>query len=186
MWFFASLTVRASSIGKGESSLRTFKSPRQFAAFLEAAIPRMSSGMREGGHKAGVMLAEEAKNILGSYPPPGPADRFGLSGMLPYDPMRQWQELAPITVHEKTELGYSPPDNPLVRTGEMRDSISYEVALDSRAMMIVVGSDVPYAVDQELGTERIPSRPFLGRAVYEHHREAIQVVLVEMMRPVLR
>jgi hypothetical protein len=48
-----------------------------------------------------------------------------------------------------------PTPKPLLRTGEMRDSIEYVVA---------VGSDLDVAVYQELGTSRIPPRSFLASA----------------------
>jgi phage gpG-like protein len=50
--------------------------------------------------------------------------------------------------------------DPLLRTGELRDSISHVV--DGRRA--VVGSDDPVAIYQETGTSRIPPRPFLSTA----------------------
>lgn len=60
----------------------------------------------------------------------------------------------------RSSLGHSPDSGhatPWEQTGHLRDSI--EVSADDDG--VVVGSTDPVAVDQELGTERIPPRPFL-------------------------
>jgi phage gpG-like protein len=68
-----------------------------------------------------------------------------------------WPDLAPSTIADKKAHGYATP-KPLLRTGEMRDSIEYVVHGHEGA----VGSNDPVAVYQELGTSRgIPPRPFL-------------------------
>jgi hypothetical protein len=80
--------------------------------------------------------------------------------------MPGWPALAPSTVAEKERLGYTgrlSPTDPLLRTGEMRESISASV--DAATLTGVVGSTDPVAIFQELGTERIPPRPFLSTAM---------------------
>jgi hypothetical protein len=67
-----------------------------------------------------------------------------------------WAPLAPSTIADKAHHGFKTPA-PLLRTGEMRDSIEYQVHGNQGA----VGSDSPIAVYQELGTSRIPPRSFL-------------------------
>lgn len=67
-----------------------------------------------------------------------------------------WPPLAPSTIADKQRQGYATPA-PLLRTGEMRDSIQYTVNGDEGA----VGSNSEIAVFQELGTSRIPPRSFL-------------------------
>lgn len=74
-------------------------------------------------------------------------------------PFNAWEPLAHSTVMDRIRKGYTPFD-PLLRTGEMRDSI----AVDVTGQTAVIGSDSDIAVWQELGTKHIPPRPFLGPA----------------------
>jgi hypothetical protein len=67
-----------------------------------------------------------------------------------------WPPLAESTIADKQHHGFPTP-KPLLRTGELRDSIEYQVHGNEGA----VGSDSPIAVYQELGTSRIPPRSFL-------------------------
>jgi hypothetical protein len=67
-----------------------------------------------------------------------------------------WPPLAASTIYDKEHKGYAVP-KPLLRTGEMRDSIQYTVEGNQGC----VGSNDPKAVWQELGTSRIPPRSFL-------------------------
>jgi HK97 gp10 family phage protein len=62
------------------------------------------------------------------------------------------------------QLGYSAND-PLLRTGEMRESIEYNMDADGREAY--VGTNNEKAVFNEFGTSKIPPRSFLGGAV-EH------------------
>jgi len=72
-----------------------------------------------------------------------------------------WEPLVESTVEEKERLGFAPPDNPLWRTGEMKDSISHEVDNDEA----VIGSDDPVMVFHEFGTSKMAMRPVLGPAL---------------------
>lgn len=67
----------------------------------------------------------------------------------------------------KVDLGFAPPDNPLERTGETRDSIQGEAIGNTG----VIGSPEKKMLWQELGTPNaeypIPPRPVLARAVME-------------------
>lgn len=71
-----------------------------------------------------------------------------------------WAPLADSTLAEKRRLGFAPPDNPLLRTGELRESI--EKRVDRLAGQAQVGSNSDVMVYQELGTKTIPPRPVLG------------------------
>lgn len=77
-------------------------------------------------------------------------------------PFAAWAPLAESTLADKRRRGYAPPDNPLLRTGEMRDSIEHTV----RAPQAWVGSNSDIAVYQELGTATIPPRSFLGSTAF--------------------
>jgi hypothetical protein len=67
-----------------------------------------------------------------------------------------WAPLAESTIADKAHHGFPTP-KPLLRTGELRDSIEYTV----HGLQGCVGSDLDIAVYQELGTSRIPARSFL-------------------------
>jgi hypothetical protein len=67
-----------------------------------------------------------------------------------------WAPLAESTIADKRHHGFPTP-KPLLRTGELRDSIEYTV----HELEGSVGSNLDRAVWQELGTSRIPPRSFL-------------------------
>ena len=76
-----------------------------------------------------------------------------------------WDNLAESTVDEKRRLGFRAPDfQPLLRTGEMRDSIEGE----SGGLVGVIGSNDPVLFWQELGTVNIPPRPVIPLAIIEY------------------
>ncbi len=77
----------------------------------------------------------------------------------------EWPPLAASTVEEKERLGYTghvSTTDPLLRTGKMRELI--EVSIEG--LTGVLGSTDPVALWQELGTARIPPRPFLSLALF--------------------
>lgn len=77
-----------------------------------------------------------------------------------------WPELAEATKEEKERLGYGNASNdwqPLLREGDLRDSIGYFVSPHK----VHVGSVSEIMIYQELGTNRIPPRPVLGLAMYK-------------------
>lgn len=73
-----------------------------------------------------------------------------------------WAPLADSTMDDKRRLGVVGPDGmPLYRTGAMKESISGAV----NGLTGIIGSDSKIALYQEMGTAKIPPRPFLARAV---------------------
>lgn len=86
-----------------------------------------------------------------------------------------WAPLKPSTVDQKTRLGYAPPDNPLLRTGELRDSIEAAAALDPTGAIGVVGSKDKVALYQEMGTSKIPPRMSMGLAMHETYASADRI-----------
>jgi hypothetical protein len=71
----------------------------------------------------------------------------------------EWAPLAASTLKDKEAKGYPVP-SPLLRTGDMAESIKRE--LDSAELSVTVGSHDQTALWQEMGTSRIPPRPFLA------------------------
>jgi hypothetical protein len=103
--------------------------------------------------KAAKMVEDEAKDAIGTY-------RYG------------WPQLAESTQEDRVRQGYS-ANEPLLRAGDLRDSIEHVVVHHESAAY--VGSNNPIAVYQELGTVDIPPRSFLGGAArakeHEIHEE---------------
>lgn len=96
------------------------------------------------------IIQKDAKHRLGEY-----QDYTG--------PFNAWAELADSTKDDRVAKGF-PANEPLLRTGELRDSIEIECHGDEA----VVGSASDIAMYQELGTDRgIPPRPFLGAAAFD-------------------
>src|SRR5262245_15225857 len=113
---------------------------------------------RHALEKAAKVVKKRAKAKLGEY-----QDEAG--------PFVGWADLADATKADRVSQGF-PEDEPLLRTGAMRDSIEHTVA-DGEAQ---VGSNSDIAVYQELGTERIPPRSFLGGAAAESVDAIIGIV----------
>jgi len=97
--------------------------------------------------KVGKLVEKRAKEKIGEY-----QEEAG--------PFVGWADLADSTKADRVNKGF-PEDEPLLRTGQMRDSVEH-VVIDSE---VQVGSDSDIAVYQELGTATIPPRSFLGGAV---------------------
>jgi len=70
-----------------------------------------------------------------------------------------WAPLKDTTIERKVRGGYAVPA-PLKRTGQMRAGIEIEVIPMRSSVFGAVGSDDKAAVFQEMGTSRMPARPF--------------------------
>ncbi|QEH36502.1 hypothetical protein OJF2_50860 [Aquisphaera giovannonii] len=108
--------------------------------------------------KAAKLVEKRAKEKIGEY-----QDQAG--------PFIAWPDLAESTKADRARQGF-PEDEPLLRTGEMRDSIEHTVG-NGEAQ---VGSNSDIAVYQELGTQHIPPRSFLGGAVVDEMDRIIKIV----------
>lgn len=135
--------------------MRDFKSPSDFARhlnFLSNAVPRVALTQ---AREAGVTMASAARGMLGTYQG---ADRGSPA----------WLPLSSTTKQRRVKAGFT-PDDPLLMSGKLRDSIGSRAAVAPNGASAVVGSDVPYAVMQERGGvtgdgKRVPPRPFLAKA----------------------
>jgi HK97 gp10 family phage protein len=92
-------------------------------------------------------------------------------------PFIAWQELADSTKADRESKGF-PENEPLLRTGDMRESISR--SLSTSGLEAQIGSDSDIAVFQELGTSKMPPRSFLGGAMAESLPE-IKAVLADSL-----
>lgn len=128
----------------------------EFTSFLAAAThcAELAVAQHEADHqsleRATKLLQKAVKDKFGTYQPS--AGKFV-----------EWAELADSTQDQRERLGYE-PDEPLLREGDLRESIQTLVR-DNEGY---VGSNSDIAVYQELGTKRIPPRSFLGSAAVEN------------------
>jgi hypothetical protein len=118
--------------------------------------------LHEASHHAmkhvGEIVEAEAKREVGTY-----QDAAG--------PFAGWAELAEATKVDRVSKGFTEND-PGLRTGEMRDSISH-VADHEEA---VIGSNDDKLVWFELGTEKQPPRSVLGTAVIHKEHDLARIV----------
>lgn len=122
-------------------------SPLGFADYLSKLPHVVELSRRQSLEKAAVVVKTEAKRSIGEY-------------QAEAGPFAAWEPLAESTLEQKSKKGRAPPDNPLLVTGDLRESIEHNVVSDEAH----VGSNSDVAVWQELGTNRIPARSFLGGA----------------------
>lgn len=114
-----------------------------------AAVGELDAAKHIAMEKACVLIEEEAKSAIGSY-------------------VYGWPQLAESTQEQRVALGF-PANEPLLRTGELRDSIGHIVESGNLGF---VGTNNKVAAWQEFGTAKIPPRPFLGGAVDAKGQEA--------------
>jgi hypothetical protein len=90
-----------------------------------------------------------------------------------------WPELAESTKKDKEAKGYvfNEEYNPLYRTGELKESINHVVAVLNKELgQVFIGSPLDIALYQEMGTNRIPARSFLGLTMFKE-KEQIEFIL---------
>ncbi len=139
---------------------------QQFNSFAKFAkhIEKVSKQYDEKEHKAleylGEYLEQQAKNTIGHLQTGG-------------GEFADWKPLAATTIAEKKRLGYAYNSefNPLLREGDLRESIHHMVVLHS----LFVGSASDIMVYQEMGTKNIPPRSVLGLTMF---KEKYMIVLV--------
>lgn len=125
----------------------------------------------------GVIAAEntikshEELKVVSKYLEKKIKDRFGHYIRENIGQFEAWKELAPSTKSERERLGY-PPNEPLLRSGGLRDTIKSEV----KGLTAVIGSDSDIMVWQELGTSRIPPRSALGTEAYNAKHEIYKFI----------
>lgn len=99
-----------------------------------------------------------------------------------------WPPLAESTIADKRRKGYAVPA-PLLRTGEMRDSLRLEVEPTAVGVGMTLGSEEKIALFQEVGTATIPPRPFLATsavAILPLAEQKLGETAVALLTPGLR
>lgn len=130
----------------------------EFATFLSEMALREYEHDKRAMQRAANIVKKDAKARIGEY-----HEAVG--------PFAGWQELADSTKADRTRQGF-PENEPLLRTGEMRDSIGTRVDRD----IAYIGSDSPIAEWQELGTVHIPPRSFLGAAAAANEEKIVEII----------
>lgn len=97
-----------------------------------------------------------------------------------------WPPLKPETIAEKARLGYPTPA-PLLRTGILRESIDFEVTpVAAEGFTLIVGSEDKVAAYQEMGTSKIPPRPFISTSAIQSLpviQERLSSLIVGLLTP---
>lgn len=138
--------------------MKTLKTFGELARAFGKSVERMPETFEFASEIGAKLVQKAAKHKIGEY-----QDAVG--------PFPEWEELADSTEMQKARAGY-PVDSPLLRTGEMRDSISYHASPAG----FEVGSPSEIAVYQEFGTATIPPRPFLGPALFENAPAVVEAL----------
>lgn len=130
------------------------KNLTSFAALGEAlagAVGRLEVTLQAVATASAEMVEAEAKSEFGTY------QRSNMG------PFRSWEELAASTKERRLQEGFAEND-PLLKTGELRESITHSVGPASFA----VGSESKVMLWQELGVDKtnLPPRPVLQTALF--------------------
>jgi HK97 gp10 family phage protein len=136
----------------------SFESITHFVTHLAKVELAIRASTHKALDQAAKIIEVDAKKQIGDY-------------QAEVGPFAGWVELADSTKADRVAKGFTEND-PLLRTGGLRDSISRQVEGDEAA----VGSTSDIAVYQELGTDKIPPRPFLGPAAFKN-RDRIESLL---------
>jgi HK97 gp10 family phage protein len=124
-----------------------FNSLGDFAAHLLTIEADLELARDAAVVKGCKIVTKEAKAVIGHY-----REGYG------------WPQLAPATQADRVRKGF-PANEPLLRTGSLRESIEWTAPLHEGAEVVgYVGTNHPVAKFQELGTAKIPPRSFIGGA----------------------
>lgn len=137
---------------------KEFGSLAAFAEHIGTMIAAEVAAEHVALERSAKLIQKAAKAKIGEYQESAP-------------PFVAWAPLAESTQAERARLGY-PEDEPLLRDGTLRDSIQYRVGVGEAQ----IGSDLDIAVYQELGTDKIPPRSFLGGAAVENGDKVAKIV----------
>lgn len=131
---------------------RSFKNFGALASHFEKAVDNIHRNGPIALEQIGRRVEVLAKSKLGEYQP-------------------GWVGLADSTLADKV-LGGWPIPSPLLRTGEMRETIHHTVYEKAA----VIGSDSQIAVWQEMGTSKMPARSFLGSSMIDTREQNVETI----------
>ena len=137
---------------------KSFGSLAHLAAHLGTLVVAEHEMEHRALERCAKMVEKHAREKVGEYQPET-------------GPFAAWAGLADSTIADRERQGFA-ADEPLLRTGALRDSIEHTVQ-DSEAQ---VGSNSDIAVYQELGTKNMPPRSFLGGALADKLDDVRKIV----------
>ncbi len=138
--------------------VRAFANIQAFLTHLATVPTAVHAAEKHGGKIAGEALVKHAKDLIGME-------------------QEAWPALADSTVARKQMKGWTgrvSATDPLLARGDLRDSISATV--DGHG--VTIGSTDRIALYQELGTSRIPPRPFISATMSQHGHAAAELAPV--------
>ncbi|EON13155.1 bacteriophage-like protein [Pandoraea sp. SD6-2] len=138
--------------------MKEFGDLASFAAHLGTMAAATDRSLHHGLKKVAVVIEKRAETKFGHY-------------QTSVGPFSAWAPLAEATKADRVASGFT-PDDPLLRTGSLRDSIGHQVS----HLEAIIGSPDDRMVWQELGTDKIPPRPVLGPAAVESKKEIERIV----------
>ncbi len=138
--------------------MHEFKSIGEFVKHLATVKVAEGLAVRSGLKRAAKLVEKQAKAEIGHY-------------QKSVGPFQAWPELAESTREDRVQKGFTEND-PLLRTGGLRDSISHQVS----GLEAVIGSSSQVALWQELGTPKMPPRPFLGTALAHKEKQVVKLI----------
>ena len=126
---------------------RSFDGIPGFVAFLITIPVEIEAGIKAGLEEAAKLVEKTAKEAIGTY-------TFG------------WPPLQPETIARKGA------DTPLLETGDLQASISHVV----EGHEAQIGTNDYKALWMELGTSRIPPRPFMSESAIRTEKEVVRII----------
>lgn len=135
--------------------MKQLSSLMEMSLELAARVPEVAIELHHGLQKVAGRIEATAKAEFGIYQPE-------------VGPFGAWPDLAESTKDDRVKQGF-PEDEPLLRTGDLRDSIEHEV----EGLEAAIGSTDEKMVFHEFGTSKMPARPVLGPAAFVN-KELIQ------------
>lgn len=138
--------------------MKTFNSLRSFSDHLKKVCSSHVKYETLAAEFIGKELKKEARDAIGHL-----HDAAG--------PFKEWAELADRTKKDKERLGYvfNADYNPLLRTGEIRESIDYSILTGVIATVLMLGSTSRIMFYLELGTTYIPPRSVIGATMFKSY-----------------
>lgn len=138
--------------------MKEFPDLMGLARHFGLSVGGLEKSLHEGLKQVAEAIEETAKEELGVY-----QDAIG--------PYPAWAPLAESTVADRIAKGFT-PDDPLLRTGELRDSIVHEV----HGLEAIIGSTDEVMEYMEFGTSKMPPRPVMGPALHHNAEKAQKLI----------
>lgn len=147
--------------------MNDFRSMKAFSKHIEKVVSQHKDREIIALNAIGIYLEKKAQDTIGYLQKGGGS-------------FASWPELKESTKKDKERKGYVFKEdfNPLYRTGHLKKSIQHVVNKTKKE--VYVGSSLDVALYQEIGTDKIPARSFLGLTFFKEKKQ-IQYVLGQFL-----